>query len=68
MEKKMMLDMIEEMGKRRAKVYTKQADIKRILHAKFTGNWKEVHNSNLYKNHGGEYCELLQIIQDRLTR
>ena len=39
-----------------------KANIKRIITAKESEDWTKVYNSNLYKKHGGEYCELLQII------
>ena len=37
-------------------------DIKLILECYKNGNYEPVYDTNLYVNHGGDYCRLLEII------
>lgn len=48
-------------AKGRKKVFTK-LDVQMIMKAKRTGDWSEVHQTKFYKDHGGAYCEMQQIL------
>lgn len=56
-------EILREIQKKRNPSYTKLIDIDRIIHAKIARDYTPVFKTNLYKIHGGEYCELLQIIE-----
>lgn len=50
-------------AKGRKKVFTK-LDVQIIMKAKRTGDWSEAHQTKFYKDHGGAYCEMQQILCD----
>lgn len=53
-----------QMKKRRGvKVFTKK-DVTAILKAQETGDWSEVHKSKLYVKHGGDYCSMLEVLNN----
>ena len=52
----------QEMKKRRSSKHWTKQDINRIQAARETGDWREVHCSSLYKQHGGEFCSLLEVL------
>lgn len=57
---------LAEIQRRRQYSYTIKADISRVIEAEITNNWTKVYSSHLYNLHGGEFCELLSIINEQL--
>ena len=62
----LMDSILKEIQQRRLHSYTTKSDILRIMEAETTNNWTQVYSSNLYKLHGGEFCELLSIVNEQL--
>lgn len=57
-------EVMTEMKKaRKVKHFTKK-DVLAILKARKSGDWKAVHDSKLYIEYGGEYCSLLEVINE----
>lgn len=53
-----------EMKKHRSKKHWIKNDLQLIMEAKKNDNWKKVYESELYKKYSGEYCSLLQVLQN----
>ncbi|MEK5060963.1 hypothetical protein MHB81_21740 [Paenibacillus sp. FSL H7-0326] len=53
---------LSKIRSKRENSQTTMADIKRIVAAYESGDWSEVIDSKLYREHSGEYCELLEYI------
>ena len=57
---------IKEDMERRQRVpkrWTKK-DVAMIRQAKKDGDWAQVHSSKLYIRHGGDYCTLLEVLNN----
>ncbi|MCY9738192.1 hypothetical protein M5X17_31355 [Paenibacillus alvei] len=58
----MVNEILMKIRSKRTNSKTKKADIHRIIEAMQKGDWSKVFASRLYRNHGGEYCELLEYV------
>lgn len=53
---------VELMKRERSKKHFGKKDVIAILKAKEDGDWSEVHKSKLYNKYGGDYCSLLEVV------
>mgnify|MGYP000327825118 CR=1 FL=1 len=44
------------------------SDIQAVIEAQETGDYSKVFETDLYKNHGGAYCVLLEILYQKQRR
>jgi hypothetical protein len=59
-------EILKKIRSKRKPSYTKLADIDNLILARISGDYSPMFTTSLYMKHGGEYSQLLQIINEKV--